>query len=478
MTTPCSPKPALRSGVHSLAALALGTAMLAPCAASATVVAPYFESWAYYGGYTPKTLMEAKANGGVMGATMAFGISAGACTLGGGLEAIMSGAGKTDVLNFQAAGGRVILSFGGASGTYLEAACSDDGMYDLVKSIIDTTGARAIDFDVEGGQLGNAALDTRRNNVVKRLQATYPTLYVSYTLPVDPTGLPGSALRVVRGASNAGIAVSMVNIMAMDYGTSADQGLPMGDLAIMAANATFSQLKGVFTTRTDAQLWAMMGVTPMIGVNDEQSEVFRQADATQLAAFAQQNGLGLLAYWAMQRDMPGGTDYNDYSLVNTRPYEFYSIFATPVVTTPGPANGKYTIVSAFSGKCLDIAGASRADGAQVQQAQCGGAKSQKFAVKDMGGGWYRLLDANSSKAVDIAAASSVDGAKVQQYSDNATMAQRFSIRPGADSTTYVIRNENSGKCLDVADWSTNDGGRIQQWTCSGNANQAYRFNRQ
>jgi hypothetical protein len=28
----------------------------------------------------------------------------------------------------------VILSFGGASGTYLESACSDDGMYNLVKS--------------------------------------------------------------------------------------------------------------------------------------------------------------------------------------------------------------------------------------------------------------------------------------------------------------------------------------------------------
>ncbi len=176
----------------------------------------------------------------------------------------MSGAGKTDIVNFQAAGGRAILSFGGASGTYLESACSDDGMYNLVKSVLDTTGARAIDFDVEGGQISSSALNTRRNNVVKRLQAAYPSLYVSYTLPVDPTGLPAEALTVIRSANSAGVKVSMVNVMAMDYGTDADQGRAMGDLAISAANATFTQIKAIFTGKTDAQLWAMIGVTPMI----------------------------------------------------------------------------------------------------------------------------------------------------------------------------------------------------------------------
>jgi chitinase len=445
--------------------------------AQATDVAPYFETWAYDGGYTPTTLMEAKANGGVLGATMAFGVSGGGCSLGGGLEANMSGAGKTDIVNFQAAGGRVILSFGGASGTYLESACSDDGMYNLVKSVIDTTGARAIDFDVEGSQLDVAALNTRRNNVVKRLQTTYPGLYVSYTLPVDPTGLESDALTVLRSANAAGVNVSMVNVMAMDYG---DASTTMGARAISAATGTFNQIKAIFTGKTDAQLWAMIGVTPMIGVNDTQSEVFRQADATQLTTFAQQNGLGLLSYWAMQRDMPGGgSDYNDFSLVNTKAYEFYTIMAAAKATQPGAlADGTYTITSAFSGKCVDIAAASTANSAQVQQYQCNGTGAQKFAIANMGQGWYRLINTNSGKAIDIAAASTADGAKVQQYTDNGTSAQRFSIKPGSDSTTFVITNEGSGKCLDVTDWSTNDSGKIQQWTCTAAVNQAWRFTRQ
>jgi chitinase len=464
----------LSSGAcRALLTAAALTALACTSLANATEVAPYFETWAYGGGYTPTTLMQARSAGGVTAATMAFGVSGGGCSMGGGLEANLSGAGKTDIVDFQAAGGRVILSFGGASGTYLESACSDDGMYNLIKGALDATGARAIDFDVEGGQISSGTLNTRRNNVTKRLQAAYPGLYVSYTLPVDPTGLPSEAVTVVRSAATAGVNVSMVNIMAMDYG---DASSAMGQRAIDAATATFNQIKPIFAGKTDAQLWAMIGVTPMIGVNDTQSEVFRQADATQLATFAQQKGLGLLSYWALQRDMPGGSDFNDFSLVNTQAYEFYKLLAAAKATTPGAlADGTYTITSAFSGKCVDIAVASTANSAQVQQYQCNGTGAQKFVVTNMGQGWYRLVNANSGKAIDIAAASTADGAKVQQYTDNGTGAQRFSIRPGSDATTFVLANETSGKCLDVADWSTNDGGKIQQWTCSGNVNQAWRF---
>jgi len=468
MTNTCSPKKTL------LAALVAAGAFAPLAGHAATTVAPYFEAWNYGGQFAPKTLMEAKTNGGVMAATMAFGIAVNGCNLGGGLEAVLSGAPKTDVANFRAAGGKVILSFGGADGTYLEAACSDDGEYNIINNLIASTGAHAIDFDVEGSQAGNAALDTRRNNVIKRLQATYPDLYVSFTLQADVNGLDGNGKRMLSSAHAAGARVTIANMMTMDY-YDGNNSQTMGQKAIAAANAEFNQLKAIFTGLTDAQIWAMEGNTPMIGVNDDQSENFHQSDATSLTAFAQQKGIGLIAYWAIQRDMPGGNDYNNYSLDNTRPYEFYQIFAGSSVPPTGPANGTYTIASVFSGKCMDIDGASLADSAQVVQNTCNGKKSQKFGVKNMGGGWYRLIDKNSGKAVDVAAASTADGAKVQQYTDNGTVAQRFSFTPGADATTWVITNENSGKCLDVADWSTNDGGKIQQWTCAGTTNQAWRL---
>lgn len=463
---------------RKLATLAGALALTLPQLVSATEVAPYFTSWSYWGGSSPTTLMQAKSEGALNAATIAFGISGGGCTLGGGMENIMSGAGRTDVQQFVAGGGRVILSFGGASGTYLESACSENDMYNLLKNIMDTQKVYALDFDVEGSQLGVAASNDLRNRVLKRLLAAYPSLYVSFTLPVDPSGLPGSALTLLRGANNAGVRVDVVNIMTMDYGAQASSGKNTGDLAISAANATFTQIKGIFAGRSDAQLWAMIGITPMIGVNDVTSEVFRQADAQKVVAFAQQKKLGLLAFWDLQRDRPGSGSLDDFSLVNTRPYEFYTIMkaAKTGVTAPAGAlaNGRYTIVSDYSGKCVDVAAASTADGANVQQYQCNGTAAQQFDVEYIGSA-YRILNAGSRKAVDVASASLADGANVQQWTNNDTGAQRFVITATGSNGAYTLRNQGSGKCVDVQGWSTADGGNIQQWSCAGTQNQAFRF---
>jgi hypothetical protein len=442
-------------------------------AASAAEVAPYFASWAYWGGSSPSTLMEAKANGGLNAATIAFGVSGGGCSLGGGMENIMSGAGKTDVQQFVASGGRLILSFGGASGSYLESRCSENDMFNLIKNVIDTHKIYSLDFDIEGSQLGVVALNNQRNQVIRRLQQAYPTLYVSFTLPVDPSGLPASALALLRSANAAGVKVSVVNIMAMDYGAQSSAGKNMGDLAIAAANASFNQIKGIFGGRSDAQLWAMIGITPMIGVNDVTSEVFRQVDAQKVVDFARQKNIGLLSFWNLQRDRPGTGSLNEFSLVNNRPYEFYQIMKAAKATPDAIPNGRYSIVSVHSGKCVDVAAASTADGANIQQYQCNGTGAQKFDVANMGNGVLRILNANSGKAIDVAAAALNDGANIQQWTSNNTGAQRFAVKAVAGG--FSLTNQTSGKCIDIADWSTADGGNIQQWSCSGNANQSFRF---
>ncbi|HEY0065587.1 MAG TPA: RICIN domain-containing protein [Telluria sp.] len=462
----------MKQYLHTLCAAALAL----PALAHSAEVAPYFASWAYWGGSTPSTLMQAKAEGGLNAATIAFGISGGGCTLSGGMENIMSGNGTTDVQQFVAGGGRVILSFGGASGSYLESRCSETDMFNLIRNIMDTHKVYSLDFDIEGSQLGVSSLNTTRNNVIKRLQAAYPNLYVSFTLPVDPAGLPGGALTLLRSANSAGVKVSVVNIMAMDYGAQSSSGRNMGDLAISAANATFGQIKGIFTGRSDAQLWNMIGITPMIGVNDVQSEVFRQADAQKVTDFARQKNLGLLSFWNLQRDRPGSGSLNDFSLVNTRPYEFYQIMKAAKGSNPSDrlASGRYTIVSVHSGKCVDVAAASTADGANIQQYQCNGTGAQAFDVTDMGNDVYRILNANSGKAVDVASSGLNDGANIQQWTSNNTGAQRFAIK--ASGAGFTVRNQTSGKCMDVAGWSTADGGNIHQWTCGANQNnQLFRF---
>jgi chitinase len=77
----------------------------------------------------------------------------------------------------------------------------------------------------------------------------------------------------------------------------------MGDYAIDAANSLFGQLKTAYNgTLSDAQIWAKVGITPMIGMNDMTDEVFTQADARKILTFAQQHGIGRISIWSLNRD--------------------------------------------------------------------------------------------------------------------------------------------------------------------------------
>ena len=93
--------------------------------------------------------------------------------------------------------------------------------------------------------------------------------------------------------------------MAMDYFDPAlGYAGKMGDYAIQAATATHDQLAQLYSQRTEAELWGMVGVTPMIGINDDPNEIFTTADAEKLTDFANEKGLGRLAMWSLNRDGP------------------------------------------------------------------------------------------------------------------------------------------------------------------------------
>ena len=55
---------------------------------------------------------------------------------------------------------------------------------------------------------------------------------------------------------------------------------------------------------TDAELWRLVGVTPMIGQNDVMSERFYIEDAEKLLDFADEVGMGFLSAWSANRDAP------------------------------------------------------------------------------------------------------------------------------------------------------------------------------
>lgn len=93
---------------------------------------------------------------------------------------------------------------------------------------------------------------------------------------------------------------------------------------------------------------------------------------------------------------------------------------------------------------------------------------------DEGGGVEFYLKAvHSDKCVDVSGASKDLGANIQQWNCNLSAAQKFRFIPRPDGTA-AVQNVNSGLCLDVDAWKTSDGANIIQWTCHNGDNQRVR----
>ncbi|MFL4950286.1 cellulose binding domain-containing protein [Streptomyces sp. MMS24-I31] len=238
---------------------------------------------------------------GVKNYNLAFITDGGGCTpKWGGVTDLASDGVASQIGALRAKGGDVRVSFGGASGSELATTCSSaDALAAAYGKAVDQFKLTKVDFDVEGGALSNTAANTRRAQAIAKLQQQHPGLDVSFTLPVMPEGLTQDGVNLLSDAKSGGVKISAVNIMAMDYGPAYSGD--MGTYAEQAATATQAQIKSVLAL-SDSAAWKTVAVTPMIGVNDVSSEVFKVDDATQLVNFAKSKGLGWLSMWSAARD--------------------------------------------------------------------------------------------------------------------------------------------------------------------------------
>ncbi|MEU7500119.1 ricin-type beta-trefoil lectin domain protein [Streptomyces griseofuscus] len=414
--------------------------------------APYAEMW-----NDPSTLMNAYNATGNKYYTLAFVISQGTCNATINGDTPVTDSGWNNAINsLRAAGGDVIASFGGASGSELASCGTVAAMQAQYKKVIDQFNLTRVDLDIEGGTLDNTAANDRRNQALANLQQDYAAqgkkLDVDYTLPVSPNGLESNGVALLQNAKSHNLNVNLVNIMTMDYGPAMD----MGQAAISAANGLHTQLGQIWNTKTSAQLWAMEGNCPMIGVNDTSAEVFTVQDAQELESFAAANGVQELTFWALSRDNQGssGTAQSDHQFTNI----FKAI--TGGGSTPPPTGGT-TPIHGYGGKCVDVAGANSANGTPVTLYTCNGTNAQQ---------WTRSGNTLGAlgKCLDVTAAGTANGTKVQLYDCNGTNAQAWTT--GSNGS---LVNTGSGKCLDDTDWSTADGNQLQIWTCTGSANQSW-----
>ena len=262
------------------------------------------------------------AAAGVPGVTLAFLVDGG-CTAvwGGGLGNVSNAtfpngtSVKSAIDSLTGAGRRVIISWGGAAGSVLSScgsATQAQAMYQSVYNAYPNISGQ--DFDIEGG-VNLAVLAP----ALAGLKAANPSKSVSLTLPVLPTGLVSAGLNIVNAVHNAGLRPDTINIMAMDYGPANDNG---GNMLLSAQQAAQA---------TRAQTGDMIGVTPMIGQNDTQTEIFTLSNASAFVTWARgQSYINRLAFWSMSRDnggCPGQTFASPTcSGVSQSTWQFSSIF--------------------------------------------------------------------------------------------------------------------------------------------------------
>lgn len=241
------------------------------------------------------------------------------------------------------AGGDVMVSIGGANNSPLAASCKN--VSDLQKhyyDIVENLNLNVLDFDIEGTWVADHDSINRRNEAVKAVQSQWKaegrSVGIWYTLPILPTGLTAEGLYVLEDAKAKGVELAGVNVMAMDYGNSICQSDGTegqnihGKCATSAIENLFSQLKQIFTDKSDADINAMMGVTPMNGYNDVQGEVFFLSDARLVMDDAKARDLGMIGMWSMMRDQPGvagqvSPEHSGLTESQAPQYAFSDVFA-------------------------------------------------------------------------------------------------------------------------------------------------------
>jgi hypothetical protein len=148
--------------------------------------------------------------------------------------------------------------------------------------------------------------------------------------------------------------------------------------------------------------------------------------------------------------------------------------ATSASAAP-PATGTFfTFVNANSGKCLDAAAASSANGTAVQQYTCNATTAQQWELLPAAdAGYYEIVNNNAPQpAIDVDGPSAATGAKIHLWSNGGWSSQEW--QPVQESGgSYHFVSHYSGLCLDVPSASTADAVQLQQYTCNSTTAQSW-----
>jgi hypothetical protein len=463
------PGPVHRPARALLAVLATGAAALglavtgtgtaqAATALPSHLYAPYFEA---YNGDSPAQLA---AQSGNKYLTMAFlqTTAPGSCTPYWNGDSGMPVAQSTfgaDIDTIQAGGGDVIPSFGGYAadngGTDIADSCTNvASIAAAYEKVVTTYDVSRIDLDTEDNSLTNAAGIDRRNRAVKMVQdwaaANNRSLQFSYTLPTTTHGLTdgtagdGSGLSVLRNAVSNGVKLDVVNIMTFDYYDNAAHDMAADTQT--AAQGLHDELAALYPAKSDAQVWNMVGVTEMPGIDDFGApETFTTANAASVYNWAVAKGINTISLWALQRDnggCPGQGGSDSCSGTTQSTWQFSHTFEPFNGNTTPPANGVSVSLTPASGSLAP--GGSTTSSVRTGFTGSGGAPSVKLSVS----GAPKGVTASVSPGSVTAGGSATLSVSATTATAPGTYTLTVSAVAGSStgSATYQLTVTGSGSC--------------------------------
>jgi chitinase len=319
----------------------------------------------------PPSLTTIMSATGAKAFTLAFIVADGGCT-----PAWESDAGLVDISSdtqvgpiisgIRAAGGDVVVSFGGYNGTKLGQVCgTPQATAAAEQAVINKYSLKALDFDLEEPEYENATAINNELAAAQILQQNNSGLYVSITIPGTTAGTGWFGQQLLNNAKTLGYTPSNYSIMPFDGGFS-------GASSQISALQSFNTLLVNTFGWSSATAYAHEGISSMNGRTDS-AEFFYQSDFQTMLSFAQTNHLARYTFWAVNRDRQcsppdnNGTLSGTCSSVPQNSWDFTKIIVqfanggtsptpTPTTgggTTPTPTVG--TTPTTGTGSCAGVA---------------------------------------------------------------------------------------------------------------------------
>ena len=134
-------------------------------------------------------------------------------------------------------------------------------------------------------------------------------------------GLTIQGMQTVNAFLDAGVTLSTVNLMTMDFNV-ASTSITQSTLIKSSLNAAHAQYKTFACTvaaNSSATIRSgnLLGATVLIGQNDTKNEYFTLDNARDINTFALETSLGHLSMWSLNRDQQCGENYTNTNTLKT-----------------------------------------------------------------------------------------------------------------------------------------------------------------